>query len=88
MQRLQVEIDDPSQDKPSQPIGFDDPMEAHRFADEQARQLPTTVTVMVYDTEAHDYCGRYCGRAEPQDHANELPTLARFGADYAQVQAV
>ncbi len=86
MKRLQVEINDLTRDEPRRPIGFDDPMEAHRFADEQARQLPAVATVTIYDNEARAYCGNYPGRAEPQDHADELQTLALFGSEHAQVQ--
>lgn len=87
MRRLEVTIDDPRRDEARRPVGFDDPNEAHRFADAQARQLPTDACVQVYDNEAQAYCGHYCGQGAPPDAADELPTLELFGADHAQVQA-
>lgn len=87
MKRLEVTIDDPRRDEPRRPVGFDDPDEAHRFADAQARQLPTDGRVQVYDNEAKAYCGHYWGQGEPRDTAKELPTLELFGAERAEVLA-
>ena len=76
MKRLEITIDDPARaGDPRRPVGFDDPNEAHRFADEQARKLATDCVVLVYDTEARDFCGHYRGRGEPADTADDLAAL-------------
>ncbi len=67
MKRLTVEIDDPNHGQPTS-RGFDDPNEAHRFADAKARQLPADGAARVYDNEAQAYCGHYLGCLEPQDN--------------------
>lgn len=75
--RLQVEIDNPAE-APQTPRGFDDPAEAHRYADAMARQLPSDGCARVYDNEAQAYCGNYCGQAEPHETPAELPTFGLY----------
>ena len=65
--RLQVQVDNPAAEARARAIGFDDPMEAHRYADRRAAELPTNATVTIYDNEARDFCGHYLGRDEPAD---------------------
>ncbi len=77
MKRLTVEIDDPSHGQPTS-RDFEDPNEAHRYADAQARQLPADGRTRVYDNEARAYCGHYCGQAEPHETPEELPTFGLY----------
>ena len=76
LKRLEVTFHDPARaGDQRRPIGFDDPMEAHRFADEQARKLATDCEIRIFDTEARDFCGHYRGRGEPADTADDLAAL-------------